>query len=156
MVSYQEYDSSDDHLLYHSGESGGSYSFLKSTLRWSNIDGRRLLFATCACLAAASLFGLLSVVIWTQHVKFHHDLYQQVTLDQELVHSTVTIHGQTRTETHTIQVTVTASAELSIHTSSPTSKWKPDAVLKGKATERFRGNLSYPYRFCSELNLTSL
>jgi hypothetical protein len=46
-------------------------------IRWSTIRGRRLLFATCACLAAASLFGLLSVMVWTNQSEI------QVVLDQE-------------------------------------------------------------------------
>lgn len=155
MASHKEHDGSDEHLLHHSGEStSGGYSFLKPALRWTNVDGRRLLFATCACLTAASLFGLLSVMIWTQQSKYQQDSYQQVTLDQEVTHSTVTAtHWQTQTETHTMAVTVTAPAQLSIQTSSPVSdaaKWKPEAVLKGHATESFRGNASYTY--CMPMN----
>lgn len=40
---------------------------LKSNVGRPNLDGHRLLFAACACLAGASLFGLLSVVVWTHH-----------------------------------------------------------------------------------------
>lgn len=115
-------------------------------LRWANVDGRRLLFATCACLAAASFFGLFSVMIWTQQAKYQQDSYQQVKMDQEIPHSTVTAtHWATQTEiqTHTTEVTVTASAQLSIQTSNPESeaaKWRPEAVLKGPPTESFRGN----------------
>lgn len=153
MAPHKEYDGSEDHLLHHSGESAGSHSFLKPTFRCTNINGRRLLFATCACLAAASLFGLLSVIIWTHQAKFQQDLYQHVTLDQELAHSTVTTtHRQTQTETHTMKVTVTAPPLLSIQTSSPAAKWKLDTVLKGQATESFRGILSYPYRFAIEFD----
>jgi hypothetical protein len=57
-------DRSDEYLFHHSGDSA-SPSLLKIGFRWSTIRGRRLLFATCACLATASLCGLLSVMIWT-------------------------------------------------------------------------------------------
>lgn len=60
--------------MHHSGDSG---PLLKMGFRWSTIRGRRLLFATCACLAAASLFGLMSVMVWTNQTK------AQVSLDHE-------------------------------------------------------------------------
>jgi hypothetical protein len=45
--------------------------------RWLSIRGRRLLFATCACLAAASLFGLMTMMLWSYQSK------SQVVLDHE-------------------------------------------------------------------------
>jgi hypothetical protein len=57
--------------------SNSSSSILRSRFRWPVIKGRRLLFATCACLVAASLFGLLSGIVWT------HQLEPQFVLDKD-------------------------------------------------------------------------
>lgn len=54
---------------------------LKSNVGRRNLDGHRLLFAACACLAGASLFGLLSVIVWTHHDK------AQVTLEHDTQHT---------------------------------------------------------------------
>jgi hypothetical protein len=70
------HDGSDEYLLHHSGD-GGASTVVKTGFRWSTISGRRLLFATCACLAAASLFGLMSIMVWTNQSK------SPVPLDQE-------------------------------------------------------------------------
>jgi hypothetical protein len=64
---------SDEYLLPHRSPSP---SALRAGFRWS-IRGRRILFATCACLAAASLFGLLTMMLWSSQSK------SQIPLDQE-------------------------------------------------------------------------
>jgi hypothetical protein len=57
---------SDEYLLHRSA----SPSILKAGLRLWTIRGRRLLFATCLCLATASVFGLLLMVAWINQSKF--------------------------------------------------------------------------------------
>lgn len=101
-------DGSDETLLEHV-ETEKPSSVLKSSIRWSTLDGRRLLFATCACLAAASLFGLLSVTIWTYQSKGG-----QIMIEHEVPHgSSSSAHDQDR--------------------------WLPSAVLLGPPTSSFKG-----------------
>ncbi|KAF7971400.1 hypothetical protein HWV62_21242 [Athelia sp. TMB] len=73
-------DGSDEALLHHLEREKASAG-PKSTSRLASLDGRRLLFATCACLAAASLFGLLSVMIWTNQGKSQIMLEHEAHLD---------------------------------------------------------------------------
>lgn len=117
-------DGSDETLLHqHYSSERHAPSVLKTGLRWSTIDGRRLLFATCACLAAASLFGLFSVMIWTQQSK------NQVYVD---------LSGQ-QTGTPVLE-------PPSEHTSEPereVDQWGPLSVLRGPPAESFRGQFSY-------------
>jgi len=67
---------SDEYLLPHRSPSPSPPSW-STGCRWLSMRGRRLLFATCTCLAAASLFGLLSLMVWSNQSK------SQVTLDHE-------------------------------------------------------------------------
>lgn len=116
-------DGADEALLDKSGDnSGSSAPIFRSGLRWS-IDGRRLLFATCACLAAASLFGLLSVMIWVNQSK------SQRTLDNE----------RQRFET----IVPTNLPPTVITEPEPEhDKWGPLAALRGPPTESFRGEFA--------------
>lgn len=110
--SQLEDDGSDEALLQRRlSEDEKPSSVLKSTIRWSTLDGRRLLFATCACLAAVSLFGLFSVMIWTSQSK------DQVsdTLERDAQHASTGTHTQEK------------------------DKWSPEAVLLGPPTDSFRG-----------------
>lgn len=115
-------DGVDEALL-----AGNSSSpIFRSSLRWSTLDGRRLLFATCACLAAASLFGLLSVMIWVNQSKVH------LTLDNERQHS----------EAH-----VPNPNQISTNITEPEpkhDKWGPLAALRGPPTASFRGEFARP------------
>lgn len=115
----------DASLLHQNGHSNSPHSYKKTSSRWSSIDGRRLLFATCACLAAASLFGLLSVMIWTQQYRYRDSI------DQEGPHS----------QSPAFDVSVPIS-NLPLSEPEPEpkiDKWGPLSVLLGPPTESFRG-----------------
>ncbi|KIM88674.1 hypothetical protein PILCRDRAFT_813643 [Piloderma croceum F 1598] len=103
---------SDEYLLHRSA----SPSILK---RLWTIRGRRLLFATCACLAVASVSGLLLMVLWTNQSKF------QVASDQKSLHLEV--------ETSKPKV----------------DKWGPLSVLRGPATESLWDNLRNDTKYIS-------
>jgi len=83
------------------------------------IKGRRLLFATCVCLAAASLFGLLSVMVWT------HQLKSQVVLDPD------------------------GGIPKLADTEPTLDKWSPLTVLRGPATDSLWDNIRNDTKYIS-------
>jgi len=103
-------DQETEELLHHSGQNTS-----RSGFRWSTISGGRLLFATCACLAAASLFGLLSVMIWTNQSKF------RILSDQE------------------------REIPRLVETRPKLDEWSPLNALKGAATDSLWGGSKYRY-----------
>ena len=62
---------SHEYFLHHSRENSNSTMLRAGFRSWPMLKGRRLLFATCACLASASLCGLISIMIWTHQYPFH-------------------------------------------------------------------------------------
>lgn len=116
-------DEADEALLGNSGDNSASSPIFKSGLRWSTLDGRRLLFGTCACLAAASLFGLISVMIWVNQSK------SQLTLNNQRPH---------------VETTVPVTLPPTVTEPEPEpDKWGPLAVLRGPPTESFRGEFAH-------------
>jgi len=125
----------DEALLDQGDRSRGGSSILKNGLRWSTLDGRRLLFATCACLAAASLFGLLSVMVWVNQSKSQvmmthesHESHESQHL--EMIHPATTLPPVSQLE---------PKPDL----------WGPLAALRGPPTEGFRDNLRNDTKYIS-------
>jgi len=88
---------------------------LKAGFRLWTIRGRRLLFATCACLAVASLSGLLLMVVWTNQSKF------------QLASRQTGLHLEIETSKPKV------------------NKWSPLSVLRGPATESLWGGSKYVF-----------
>jgi len=59
-----------------------SPSILKAGFRWPTVRGRRLLFAICACLAVASVSGLLLMMVLTNLSKAQMALGQQARISE--------------------------------------------------------------------------
>jgi hypothetical protein len=92
------------------------------------VSGRRLLFTTCATLAAASFLGLVVFNFWSHQ--------------PPLVHSYVPLNNSVPANPVDVVQPVPTTPVPAPQPSNVTDPWDPSNYLKGPPTPRFRGFIS--------------